>query len=140
VKKAYHVLCHDCAIATKQCAKCLKSETEIEIIKSLPSEAERVRLDNEMKQMIKSLSERKRRTFLRFMNGKKKRKSKNDDDNCDSDDEEPGVADKPLPTRDELLLKLDQLKLADGKNDDHDDFYDDIMSSDEEGWASELSD
>ncbi|KAG5681106.1 hypothetical protein PVAND_010569 [Polypedilum vanderplanki] len=133
VKKAYHVLCRDCALATKQCAKCLKKEGEnCEIIPAEPTEEERVKLDIEMRQMIKSLPERKRRTFLRFMNGKKKKNK-----NADEDVNQEEVEEKPrkMPTRDELLDKLEQLKVSEEKEDE---FYDDINESDDEDdWISD---
>lgn len=128
--KAYHVLCRECAIATKQCAKCLKKESDgIEIIAPEMTEVEKNKIDNDMKQLIKGLSERKRRTFMRYMKGKVEK--------LNSDDEGETIKlPKSIPTRDELIIKLDQLKLSEGKDDD---FYDDVISSDEEGWASELS-
>jgi hypothetical protein len=61
-----------------------------------------------MKHLIKTLSERKRRTFLRYMKGKAEK----------GDHEELGETiklTKSLPTRDELIIKLDQLKLSEGK-------------------------
>lgn len=95
-------------------------------------------MDNELKQLIKSLSERKRRTFLRYMNGKQKKKNKGDDDGDDEEEIEKNNQKLPLPTRDELMEKFKQLNV----DKDHDDFYDDIISDsdDEERWASELSD
>lgn len=86
-----------------------------------------------MKQMLKTLPERKRRTFLRFLNGKKKsKKNTGDDEDEDSNAEKPRVQ----HTKDELLLKLQQLNVA---KDDDDLFNDEDFSSDEEGWASDLS-
>lgn len=146
VKKAYHVLCRDCALALKQCAKCFTSSETSEVIPPEPSTEEKIRLDLEMKQLIKSLSERKRRTFLRFMHGKKnKRKNKgNVLDELDDQEEDDEIAEerpRRMRTRDELLNKLEQLKARDDK--DGDDFYDDINSSDDEedddddDWISE---
>lgn len=94
-------------------------------------------MDVEMKKLIKSLSERKRRTFLRFMNGKKK-KNKNRDQE-DGEEREYEVQPVKMPTKDELLSKLQQLNV--GKDEDEesldenesdDDFYD-YLSSEEEG-------
>lgn len=87
-----------------------------------------------MKHLIKSLSERKRRTFLRYMNGKKdKRKNK------ENDEDETDIEEKPRnrPTREELLDKLEKLKVSDKDED----FYADINSSDSDfddgEWESE---
>jgi hypothetical protein len=109
------------------------SET-VEIIPPEPSEQERIRMDVEMKNMIKLLSERKRRTFLRYMNGKKTKKVQEDGE------EEIEVQQKPRPTKDELMSKLQQLNVGkDGDDDDSedeegsdDDFYDYLSSSQEE--------
>lgn len=115
-------------MATKQCAKCLKSEAEVEIIPAGPTEEEKLRLDIEMKHLVKSLTERKRRTFMRFMNGKKKKKSKDDDDL----DEEP-VAPKKIPTREELLHKIEALKLGTDAE-----FYDGVADEDDDGsWDTD---
>lgn len=135
VKRAYHVICRECAAASKRCAKCLKTEEEgCEIIPPEPTEQERLKIDIEMKHLIKSLSERKRRTFLRYMNGKKdKRKNK------ENDEDETDIEEKPRnrPTREELLDKLEKLKVSDKDED----FYADINSSDSDfddgEWESE---
>jgi hypothetical protein len=117
-------------IATKQCAKCLQTEEEgqVKLIEPEPTEQERQKLDIEMQHLIKSLSERKRRTFLRFMRGKKKNKRRNqDEDELEEENDEPVVR-----TKEELLEKLEKLKVDDNKQ-DHDDFYDsDFVSTDEE--------
>ena len=78
-----------------------------------------------MKHLIKSLSERKRRTFLRYMHGKKKKKSQDDDDEEPTEQEERPRKNR---TREELLDKLEKLKVS-----EKDDFYDDIISTDDEG-------
>lgn len=62
VKKAYHVMCFECGKQTGVCTKCCQSK---EIVEAPPSEAEQLKLDNELQQLLKSLPERKRRTFLR---------------------------------------------------------------------------
>lgn len=63
VKKAYHVICRDCAIKEKICAKCLKSGEDVRIEPPQPSEEEQLKLKVEMDRLIKSLPERKRRSF-----------------------------------------------------------------------------
>lgn len=122
----------------KQCAKCLKTESDgVEIIPPEPTEAEKLKLDIEMKHLVKSLSERKRRTFLRYMRGKKDKRK-----NRDNEDDEPETEEKPkrMPTREQLLDKLEKLKVSEKE----DDFYADINSSDDDDdddeWQSEESD
>lgn len=89
-----------------------------------------------MKQLIKFLPERKRRTFLRFMNGKKKKAVETEDG--EQEEEKPVVTKR---TREELLQKIDQLKLADdGLNDvldDSDEDFDDLESYDSEDFSDE---
>ncbi|CAG9806147.1 unnamed protein product [Chironomus riparius] len=125
VKKAYHVLCRNCALSSKQCAKCLKTEEDgIELIPPEPTAAEKLKMDIEFKHMIKCLSERKRRTFLRYMNGKKKKKTEDDDEEPTELEERP----KTRPTREQLLDKLAKLKVSEKDED----FYGDINSSGDE--------
>ncbi|XP_058116330.1 uncharacterized protein C9orf85 homolog [Anopheles ziemanni] len=138
VKRAYHVLCRDCALGSRCCAKCRKSADEANIIPPEPTPQEQVKLKAEMDQLIKLLPERKRRTFLRFMNRGKKKKSKNvDSEQEGSDDDETGAdgkkkANAPVPrTREELMEKYEQLKLAAGKDGEKDDL-DEFSSGDED--------
>lgn len=79
VKKAYHVACKDCAKKEKICAKCLKSAEVVAIEPPEPTPEEQLQLKVEMDRLIKSLPERKRRTFLRFMK-KGKEVEKTDDE------------------------------------------------------------
>lgn len=79
--------------------------------------------------MIKNLPERKRRTFLRFMKGKKKRsKAGEDEDRAESEEEAP-----QFRTRDELLAKIEKLKGTD------DEFYSGVADGedDDDSWDSE---
>lgn len=68
MKLAYHVMCGECAKKHKSCAKCCSSNTEI-----CPpdTKSEDIEITGEMKNIIKGLTERKRRTFNRFMERKK---------------------------------------------------------------------
>lgn len=128
---AYHVLCRDCAIAVKQCAKCLKSDSEVEIIPPGPTAEEKLRMDIEMKALIRSLPERKRRTFMRFMNGKKKRKGKPDDDQDQAEDIGEEIEEVPrYRTREELLQKIEKLKGIDAE------FYEGVAESEDDDWES----
>lgn len=61
ITKAYHQLCRKCALERRQCAKCLTSSDETQMIPHEPDQHERIKMDIEMRQMIKTLSERKRR-------------------------------------------------------------------------------
>ncbi|XP_053679696.1 nucleolar transcription factor 1 [Anopheles nili] len=127
VKRAYHVICRDCALSSRCCAKCLKSADEANIIPPEPTEQEQVKLKAEMDQLIKSLPERKRRTFLRYMNRGQKKKQKHPgvEPNDSDDDENEGANKKPTAemfrTREELMQKFSQLKMASGKDSEEDD-------------------
>lgn len=124
VRKAYHVICRDCAVKDHVCAKCLKSADEVEIEAPEPTPQEEQQLQVEMDRLIKSFSERKRRAFLRYMN---KGKKKETDEPLDEEaQEEQEKATRVRHTREELLEKIKQLNLAgDGEGDDYDDDEDD---------------
>uniref|UniRef100_A0A182PKG0 VPS37 C-terminal domain-containing protein n=1 Tax=Anopheles epiroticus TaxID=199890 RepID=A0A182PKG0_9DIPT len=145
VKRAYHVICRDCALTSRCCAKCLKSADEASIIPPEPTEQEQIKLKAEMDQLIKSLPERKRRTFLRYMNRGRKQKKRGTGGAsvADSDEEEndgrqrKGNVGFEMPrTREELLEKFEQLKLAAGKQgeEEQDDDDSDDFSSDDEDY------
>lgn len=68
VTKAYHVCCKECAKREKVCAKCLTSADKVNIEPPEKTPEEQLQLKVEMERLIKSLPERKRRTFLRYMN------------------------------------------------------------------------
>lgn len=123
MKAAYHVMCRECALTLKVCAKCNKSPEDGGILPPVPTPQERMKLDTEMQQMIKRLPERKRRTFLRFMNkGKKTEKEEADGEDPsagqeDSDQPIQSTSTKDAPpaiphTRDELLEKIRSLNLV----------------------------
>lgn len=154
IRKAYHVLCRDCALEAKVCAKCLKSAEEVEIEPPQPTPEEELKLKVEMERLIKSFPERKRRAFLRYMEkGKKEQEELEEKENGtgpteggeeDGDPEEDKVKVKTrIPhTRDELLQKIEQLKLKDENNgsdfDSDEDYSDDDDYDDED--ADDLSD
>lgn len=118
IKKAYHVICTECVKKFKVCAKCLESK---EIIPAAPDQQEQLKLDAEMRAMLQSLPERKRRTFIRYMNKKQEATSEN-----------------PQPKeeqKDDLMEKLNKLKLEAGCDDDDDfgsDFGSDVDDIDED--------
>ncbi|KAJ3144422.1 hypothetical protein HDU89_008248 [Geranomyces variabilis] len=63
IKDAYHVLCRDCAGEQNVCAKCRES-TEIVISDHKPA-SQRLREEQEQQQLLASMSERQRRSYLR---------------------------------------------------------------------------
>lgn len=149
IRKAYYVNCTDCALKLRCCAKCNKSADDVHILPPAPTTQEQMKLDSEMSLLLKTLPERKRRSFMRYMKkGKKKDKTERDIKESDDDDEEDesdsdldGQPEKPeggeegevprqetIPyTKDELLKKLEELKLALASDDvdgfDDDDFF-----------------
>lgn len=62
VRHAYHVMCLECGKNFQSCTKCLQTK---ELIAPPVDKSEQVRMDAEMKRLLQSLPERKRRTFLR---------------------------------------------------------------------------
>lgn len=64
VKHAYHIMCGPCASKNEVCPKCGE---KAEVIKP-DEEPDKLTLDREMRLMLKKLPERKRRTFMRYMN------------------------------------------------------------------------
>lgn len=60
--------CNDCAKRLNVCAKCLTSGDKVNIEPPERTAEEELKHKVEMENMIKSLPERKRRTFLRYMN------------------------------------------------------------------------
>ncbi|KAH8287337.1 hypothetical protein KR054_005922 [Drosophila jambulina] len=118
VRKAYHVICKDCAVKAKCCAKCLKSADEVSIEAPGPTPREEQQLQAEMDRLIKSFSERKRRAFLRYMQkGKKQPPAELDEQELEAQEKAKRVA----HTRDELLDKIKQLNLAEEDDEDFDD-------------------
>lgn len=68
VKYAYHTMCGPCAKEKKVCPKCGAKAELVASSKTTPQE--QVKLDAELQAMLKALPERRRRTFIRFMNRK----------------------------------------------------------------------
>ncbi|XP_059616544.1 uncharacterized protein C9orf85 homolog [Phlebotomus argentipes] len=129
VKKAYHVMCRECALKLKVCAKCNKSPDDGGILPPVPTPQEQMRLDTEMQQMIKRLPERKRRTFLRFMNKGKRKTTKDEDEEPSAEldlgepsqnsNENASEIPETIPhTREELLEKIQSLNLCADESDD----------------------
>ncbi|XP_026481658.1 uncharacterized protein C9orf85 homolog [Ctenocephalides felis] len=121
IKQAYHIMCIPCSQKLKVCPKCSKAE---ELVPKVATAEEQQRMDAEMRQTLKTLSERKRRTFLRYMNSNKKNK----------DDAEDATGEKP--NKEELIAKLDALKVDDGEDDSLD--FGDSDGGDDGGDFSDL--
>lgn len=135
MKKAYHVCCKNCAKKERICAKCLTSADEVSIEPPEPTPQEAQQLQVEMDRLIKSLSERKRRTFQRFM----KKGKEVDSAEADADEEGADAAAGGQKTedgevakkryvphnRETLLNKIESLKLTDEDEDDDDFSFDD---------------
>ncbi|XP_030567363.1 glutamic acid-rich protein [Drosophila novamexicana] len=130
VRKAYHVICRDCAVKDHVCAKCLKSADEVAIEAPEPTPQEEQQLQVEMDRLIKSFPERKRRAFLRFM--AKGRKQETEEPVEDEEREAQEKATRVRHTREELLEKIKQLNLAE-EDDDYNDDEDEDEDEDEDG-------
>lgn len=136
IRKAYHVLCRSCALESRVCAKCLKSAEEVEIEPPQPTLEEEIKLKVEMERLVKSFPERKRRAFMRYMARGKKipvaedKAAENDKVESDDDDKECKPKLRVPYSRDDLLKKIDQLKLAVGNDDDYSNFCSDCSDED----------
>ncbi|KAJ2550493.1 hypothetical protein EV175_004046 [Coemansia sp. RSA 1933] len=64
VKKAYHVLCDDCAEAKGVCAKCMESSEVVDTSNKKTSELIN-KEEQELENKLADMPERQRRTFLR---------------------------------------------------------------------------
>ncbi|XP_055912016.1 uncharacterized protein C9orf85 homolog [Eupeodes corollae] len=154
IRKAYHVLCRDCAISAKVCAKCLKAADEVEIEPALPTPEEELKLKVEMDKLIKSFSERKRRAFLRYMRKGEVDNSENKEEDNEADDpaatavdgsEGADVAEKPIPkriphSRDNLLRKIEELRVGTEGELDSDELTDSDYDEDDLSDEDEDSD
>jgi len=63
VKYAYHIVCTECALQYKICAKCSKAKEVVGEPEQTKSEQQRE--DNQIKEELKYMRERERRTYLR---------------------------------------------------------------------------
>ncbi|XP_056641534.1 uncharacterized protein C9orf85 homolog [Diorhabda carinulata] len=122
VKKAYHVMCTECGRQLGVCTKCCQSK---EVIVAEPPEKEQLKLDNELKALLQSLPERKRRTFLRYLDKKGKEKEEKIEEKSSKDT-------TAEDDRKDLLNKLNSLKMNDEDDEDFDDFIDSDENKDEE--------
>lgn len=70
VKSAYHVMCLDCGRKLGVCTKCCQAK---EVVVAEPDKKEQIKLEGELQNLLQSLPERKRRTFIRYMNKQKEK-------------------------------------------------------------------
>ncbi|XP_050448744.1 uncharacterized protein LOC126850107 [Cataglyphis hispanica] len=133
VKHSYHNICLPCAKQNEICPKCGKKK---EIVEAKPNREELIKLDEEFKTILKTLSERKRRTFLRYMNQQSSKNTKNnkhmsgsdiDINKCEVKDKSEDKTDSK--GREDLLIKLKSLAII-GEEDDTFNSDTDIESKD----------
>lgn len=98
VRNAYHVMCLDCGRKLELCTKCCKAK---ELIQAVLDKKEQEKLDEELQSMLQSLPERKRRTFIRYMNRAKSEKGKFVEED-----------------RDDLKAKIDALQVSSNSGDE----------------------
>ncbi|KAL7293721.1 hypothetical protein TKK_0012792 [Trichogramma kaykai] len=163
VKHAYHTMCGPCARERDACPKC---EQKASLVPAQPSKEEQQQLDAEMTAMLRSLPERKRRTFMRYMNGKqqdkKKKKKENskhnakvgkslleyeqgeeeskekEDNNDDDDDSDDSHVPEPKHVSRTKQELLEKLNsLANNEDDDEGDADEDNFDSDSSDYDSE---
>ncbi|XP_011298439.1 uncharacterized protein C9orf85 homolog [Fopius arisanus] len=124
VKHAYHIMCGPCAATHEVCAKC--GEKREIFREAMPEET--LKLDRELRLILKTLPERKRRTFLRYMHRKGEKKSPGGDleiskgisNDEDAESNPQGHTEEPPTSRDDLLEKLKSLIVS--KDDDDETF------------------
>lgn len=136
--QAYHVLCTPCAVENRQCAKCLVSADEANILPPNKTKEEEEKEQAELDKLLKNLPERKRRTFLRYLRNKDKGEPKEgvDEDGIDiSTKKNDKVQSSNLD--DEIRKKFDELKLLNKKMDEELGFLHDLDESDLEGDSYE---
>ncbi|CAK9811193.1 Uncharacterized protein C9orf85 homolog [Anthophora plagiata] len=126
VKHAYHKICLPCAKQHEICPKCGNTG---DIVEGKPNKEEATKLDAELQSLLKTLPERKRRSFIRYMNltkrnlKKNKNVKKNEDEETDEDGEqEQDTSVMETMFKENLLLKLKSLVI---KEEDTDDFNSD---------------
>ncbi|XP_031834095.1 uncharacterized protein C9orf85 homolog [Nomia melanderi] len=138
VKHSYHNICTPCAKQNKVCSKCGSGSN---IFEEKPSREESIKLDAELQNLLKELPERKRRTFIRYMNrnatnkncnsGRSKNQTKKYEDEGNETTEESKDQSVVEPvSKDDMLLKLKSLIIK--NEDDNDDEFDD-----DDNWDSD---
>ncbi|XP_012055923.1 PREDICTED: uncharacterized protein C9orf85 homolog [Atta cephalotes] len=122
VKHSYHNICLLCA---KQQGVCSKCGQKTEVIEGTCSKEEQIKLDAEFKAILKTLSERKRRTLLRYMNrqsikSKENNSKPNTSLNTDETDNKDRNEDETIPKKEDLLMKIKSLALIEDDDIDSD--------------------
>ncbi|XP_066584430.1 uncharacterized protein [Prorops nasuta] len=137
VKHAYHIMCLRCSKENDVCPKCGEKGPVLEGELSLE---ETMKLDADMQLMLKSLPERKRRTFLRYMSsdaakkdGTKTLEIKGVDSSLNL---EEYTEDRKANTKHDLIQKLKQLSVNTKENDSDAELDD----PDESNYTSDDSD
>lgn len=121
IKHAYHNICIPCAIQYKVCPKCGNKSN---IVKEEPDiQEETNKLDIELQNLLKGLSERKRRTFIRSMNknatSNKNKCTKENKEEATNEEKQPkdNCIKKEILSKENLLLRLKSLMIEDDDND-----------------------
>ncbi|XP_001122855.3 uncharacterized protein C9orf85 homolog [Apis mellifera] len=118
IKHAYHNICLTCAAQYNVCPKC---GNEDNIVKEEFNKTEIIKLDTQLQNLLKRLPERKRRTFMRYINSiNKEDKSnntiKNEEEDINKEKEKKNT--NNCISKEDLLLKLKSLIIKE----DNDDF------------------
>lgn len=139
VKHAYHNICLPCAKQGEVCPKCGEKE---EIVAAKPNKEEQLRLDAELRAILKAMPERKRRTFLRYVNQKSKKDS-GDQNNSEfgtdvtkNDCKDTGEDATGPRSREDLLLKLKSLAVTEKEEDDN---FDSDIDDDSNSYTDDRS-
>ncbi|XP_011493947.1 PREDICTED: uncharacterized protein C9orf85 homolog, partial [Ceratosolen solmsi marchali] len=115
VKQAYHTICTPCAREHNECPKC-GNKSELIIPKSSNEE---IKLNPDIQEMLKNISERKRRTFIRFMNKQTNQKTKLKENLLEKSDNISVEENKSVEyTYEQIFNKLKSLIINDKKNND----------------------
>jgi len=129
VKYAYHTRCIPCVEKLKRCSKC--GEKKAEFVHNTPlTQAEESRKEADLAMDLKALPERRRRTFLRYLNGKKKAKkvAVGEEEEGEGETEEDVMS--PEEKEAEAKEKLQKMKVKYGREGggfDLDDFDDEDL-------------
>lgn len=123
------MICTPCAVKSRQCAKCLVSADKAEILPPNKTEEEERKERVELEQLLKTLPERRRRTFLRYLKLKDKKETEGDED------DEEGEKEKKVPRADldeVIRKKFEELKLIHKDMKEELGFLHDLEADDEE--------
>ncbi|XP_034192322.1 uncharacterized protein C9orf85 homolog [Osmia lignaria lignaria] len=125
INNAYHKLCLPCAKQFEVCPKCGE---EGNIIEGKPSKEDVIKLDAELQNILKGLPERKRRTFIRYINQNAKDKNNKKQNKEQGQESKQEKTSTDTVTREDLLLKLKSLVVS--EENDHNNGFDSDNNSD----------